>query len=248
MLVFFSLRKKNTKRETLSKHYKEREKGGFWWWTTQTCPCQRVIQMLSNFCLGSLGGSSFYTSTPIWKTIDRPGLYRAGPWTTNTCLWAGSRYLGGYNPVVWIVGNGGTGSIIKYAWEESSLSSSIVRGVERVADMAEIKCIGVVGAGQMGSGIAQLAVVNGVDVWLHDTEAEALSRAHNSISKNIERLVSKGHLSQVSITHISISFVVKNELSIFAFRFLKFFVENSASLCNLMLNLSGVRATLMSHS
>ncbi|CDP05937.1 unnamed protein product [Coffea canephora] len=62
--------------------------------------------------------------------------------------------------------------------------------------MAEIKCIGVVGAGQMGSGIAQLAVVNGVDVWLHDTEAEALSRAHNSISKNIERLVSKGHLSQ----------------------------------------------------
>ena len=114
--------------------------------------------------------------------------------------------------------------------------------------MAEIKCIGVVGAGQMGSGIAQLAVVNGVDVWLHDTEAEALSRAHNSISKNIERLVSKGHLSQVPTTHISISFGVKNELSIFVFRFLKFFVENSASLCNSMLNLSGVRATLMSHS
>ncbi|KAL3508693.1 hypothetical protein ACH5RR_028094 [Cinchona calisaya] len=62
--------------------------------------------------------------------------------------------------------------------------------------MAEIKSIGVVGAGQMGSGIAQLAAVNGVDVWLHDTDADALNKAQDSISKNIQRLVSKGHLSQ----------------------------------------------------
>lgn len=62
----------------------------------------------------------------------------------------------------------------------------------------EIKRIGVVGGGQMGSGIAQLAAVNGMDVWLHDTDVEALSRAKQSISDSIQRFVSKGQLSQVN--------------------------------------------------
>lgn len=56
--------------------------------------------------------------------------------------------------------------------------------------------MGIVGAGQMGSGIAQLAAVNGVDVWLHDADSEALIRAQNSISSNIQRLLSKGNYSQ----------------------------------------------------
>ncbi|CAN1288206.1 3-hydroxybutyryl-CoA dehydrogenase [Linum perenne] len=55
--------------------------------------------------------------------------------------------------------------------------------------MAEIKSVGVVGSGQMGSGIAQLAAVHGLDVWL-------LDRARTSIAGNIRRMVSKGHLSQ----------------------------------------------------
>ncbi|XP_034679559.1 3-hydroxybutyryl-CoA dehydrogenase [Vitis riparia] len=62
--------------------------------------------------------------------------------------------------------------------------------------MAEVRSIGVVGGGQMGSGIAQLAAVHGVDVWLHDTDAEALTRATKSISTSIQRFVSKGQLSQ----------------------------------------------------
>ncbi|XP_019193669.1 PREDICTED: uncharacterized protein LOC109187794 [Ipomoea nil] len=62
--------------------------------------------------------------------------------------------------------------------------------------MATVRSIGVVGAGQMGSGIAQLAAVNGVDVCLYDTEAEALNRAQKSISSNIQRLVSKALLSE----------------------------------------------------
>lgn len=53
-----------------------------------------------------------------------------------------------------------------------------------------------VGGGQMGSGIAQLAAVHGVNVWLHDTDAEALTRATKSISTSIQRFVSKGQLSQ----------------------------------------------------
>ncbi|KAJ4976618.1 hypothetical protein NE237_001724 [Protea cynaroides] len=62
--------------------------------------------------------------------------------------------------------------------------------------MAETKAIGVIGGGQMGSGIAQIAAVGGIDVWLHDSDAQALSRARSSISGSLQRLVSKGHLSQ----------------------------------------------------
>ncbi|KAF8391326.1 hypothetical protein HHK36_023630 [Tetracentron sinense] len=62
--------------------------------------------------------------------------------------------------------------------------------------MAEIKVIGVVGSGQMGSGIAQLAAVSGIDVWLHDSDSLALTGALKSISNSIQRFVSKGLLSQ----------------------------------------------------
>lgn len=63
--------------------------------------------------------------------------------------------------------------------------------------MADITRIGVVGAGQMGAGIAQLAAVNGVDVWLYDLDSEALTKAQKSISNNIQRLLTKGQISQV---------------------------------------------------
>lgn len=62
--------------------------------------------------------------------------------------------------------------------------------------MAEIKCVGVVGGGQMGSGIAQLAAVHGCEVWLHDSNSAALSEAHKSISSRIQNLVLKGHLTK----------------------------------------------------
>lgn len=63
--------------------------------------------------------------------------------------------------------------------------------------MAEMKSMGVVGSGQMGSGIAQLGAVHGLDVWLIDSNPEALARSSKSISSSIQRLVSKGQLSQV---------------------------------------------------
>lgn len=66
-----------------------------------------------------------------------------------------------------------------------------------MAEMKSFKTIGVVGSGQMGSGIAQLAATHGFDVWVLDTDQDALSRATKSISSSIQRLVSKGQLSQV---------------------------------------------------
>ncbi|KAG6436587.1 hypothetical protein SASPL_101488 [Salvia splendens] len=58
------------------------------------------------------------------------------------------------------------------------------------------RCIGVVGCGQMGSGIAQLAAVNGCEVWLHDADSMVLSKARESISSRIENLVLKGNLTK----------------------------------------------------
>ncbi|XP_075476914.1 uncharacterized protein LOC142518118 [Primulina tabacum] len=62
--------------------------------------------------------------------------------------------------------------------------------------MADVRSVGVVGGGQMGSGIAQLAAVNGLEVWLHDSDAGVITRAHQTISSRIQRLVSKRILTK----------------------------------------------------
>lgn len=68
--------------------------------------------------------------------------------------------------------------------------------------MTEIKAIGVVGGGQMGSGIAQLAATYGHQVWLIDSDSAALAKATDSISSSIQRLVSRNLLSRVRILFI----------------------------------------------
>ena len=55
-----------------------------------------------------------------------------------------------------------------------------------------IKTVGIVGAGQMGAGIAHVFAMAGYDVLLNDVSAEGLTRALASIDKNIERQVAKG--------------------------------------------------------
>ena len=59
-----------------------------------------------------------------------------------------------------------------------------------------IKIIGVVGAGQMGSGIAHVSALSGYDVRLSDISEDALKRAVDTIGKNIDRQVSKGKVTQ----------------------------------------------------
>ncbi|MCF8485957.1 MAG: 3-hydroxybutyryl-CoA dehydrogenase [Rhodobacteraceae bacterium] len=59
----------------------------------------------------------------------------------------------------------------------------------------EIRSVGVVGAGQMGSGIAHVFALAGYDVVLTDISADGLVRAITTIDKNIERQVSRGKVS-----------------------------------------------------
>ncbi len=59
----------------------------------------------------------------------------------------------------------------------------------------EIKTYGVVGAGQMGNGIAQVAAMSGLDVIMNDISQEFVARGLAAIDRNLERLVAKGKLS-----------------------------------------------------
>ena len=59
----------------------------------------------------------------------------------------------------------------------------------------EIQSIGVIGAGQMGNGIAHVMAVAGYDVVMTDISQEALDAAVARIGKNLGRQVSKGTLS-----------------------------------------------------
>ena len=52
----------------------------------------------------------------------------------------------------------------------------------------------IVGAGQMGSGIAQVALQSGYLVTLQDTSEEAVARGVKNIEKSLARLVEKGKL------------------------------------------------------
>ena len=54
--------------------------------------------------------------------------------------------------------------------------------------------IGIIGAGQMGTGIAHVCAVAGLDVTLQDMEPEQLRRAVEAIDRNLERHVQKGKL------------------------------------------------------
>jgi 3-hydroxybutyryl-CoA dehydrogenase len=59
----------------------------------------------------------------------------------------------------------------------------------------EISKVGVIGAGLMGAGIAQVLATSGYHVVLNDQNAEALQSAHGQIAARIDRLAEKGKLS-----------------------------------------------------
>ena len=60
----------------------------------------------------------------------------------------------------------------------------------------EIKKIGVLGAGVMGSGIAQVSAETGFQVYLRDIEDRFVQGGLNTIRKNLEKAISKGKMTQ----------------------------------------------------
>ena len=71
----------------------------------------------------------------------------------------------------------------------------------------EIKSVGVIGAGQMGCGIAHVCAQAGYDVKLVDVSQDAVSEGIAAIEKNLSRLVKRGKLQdqdmKVALDHIA---------------------------------------------
>jgi len=60
----------------------------------------------------------------------------------------------------------------------------------------DIRRVGVIGAGQMGNGIAHVCALSGYDVVLTDLKPEALKKALETINYNMERQVRRSVLSE----------------------------------------------------
>src|SRR5215471_4287657 len=71
-----------------------------------------------------------------------------------------------------------------------------VSGIETNKQILMIKKISVIGAGTMGNGIAHVFAMKGFEVSLIDVSAAALDKALATISKNLDRMVSKNSITQ----------------------------------------------------
>ena len=63
-----------------------------------------------------------------------------------------------------------------------------------------IQRIGVIGAGQMGNGIAHVAALKGFDVKLFDVDAEQLDKAKATIEQNMGRQIKRGLIKEAERT------------------------------------------------
>ena len=66
----------------------------------------------------------------------------------------------------------------------------------RDPDVMPIQKVGIVGAGQMGSGIAHVVALNGFDVLVNDLERDRFDRALATIDKNLTRQVASGKINE----------------------------------------------------
>ncbi|MEE3604317.1 3-hydroxybutyryl-CoA dehydrogenase [Bacillus altitudinis] len=70
----------------------------------------------------------------------------------------------------------------------------------------------VVGAGQMGTGIAQVFAQSGYTVLLHDTEEEQIHRAISSMTKQLTKRAEKGKLAHQAVRDITQRLAVSTDL------------------------------------
>lgn len=67
---------------------------------------------------------------------------------------------------------------------------------EKFMDISNIKKIGVIGAGQMGNGIAQVAAAQNYDVVLFDISAASLDKGLGTVASSCDRLIKKGNFTE----------------------------------------------------
>lgn len=75
--------------------------------------------------------------------------------------------------------------------------------------------IGVIGAGTMGIGIAQVAATNGCKVWVYDANAKQVETATVGLEKTLTKLVDKQKISAEKMTEILSNISIATELKDF---------------------------------
>lgn len=65
--------------------------------------------------------------------------------------------------------------------------------------MSEIKIVGVIGAGQMGAGIAHVCAQSGYDVLINDVSQAQIDKGLETVRRYLERQVSKGQIEQAEM-------------------------------------------------
>ncbi|MEE2690985.1 MAG: 3-hydroxybutyryl-CoA dehydrogenase [Pseudomonadota bacterium] len=65
--------------------------------------------------------------------------------------------------------------------------------------MSAINTVGIIGAGQMGTGIAQVFAAAGCKVWLHDVDPDRIKRSFAVIEKNLGRQAAKGNINDADM-------------------------------------------------
>lgn len=73
---------------------------------------------------------------------------------------------------------------------DQNMIEQLIQGVRTVA----IKTVGVIGAGQMGGGIAHVCALAGYEVLLHDAAPDRLEKGIATINGNMARQVASGKL------------------------------------------------------
>lgn len=78
-----------------------------------------------------------------------------------------------------------------------------------------MKKVGIIGAGTMGIGIAQVAATNGCKVWVYDANARQVETATLGLEKTLTKLVDKQKISGEKMTEILSNISIATELKEF---------------------------------
>src|SRR5258708_7392199 len=117
--------------------------------------------------------------------------------------------------------------------------------------MTSINCIGVIGAGQMGAGIAQVAAMAGYKTLLFDAHAPALEKGMNLIKSLLQRGIEKekytkqfadetlshlklvSHIQEFETCNLAIEAIVENiDVKLKLFKELDTILPTSSLLCS----------------
>ena len=73
------------------------------------------------------------------------------------------------------------------------------RSVADAVTQSTIRTVGIIGAGQMGNGIAHVVALAGFNVAMHDIKKEAVDKARATIERNMARQVSRGVITDADM-------------------------------------------------